>query len=201
MDLSGDMLMNNKLAVLRGSNLRGGCPFGLSISISCKSVGTSIHDMQVLQGLPEEEREAAKKNNRHIYTREADGTGCPFLEGVVAAAKEDVVNCDFSDSGAGERSYPFRGSPVYPRVFNGFQSDRNYSTQLGDYSSGESNDYGRGQLSDGVFQAIYSSREGLPLIKEAGEDYLIDGLFGGEETASGDLTISPNQLIKNHSTN
>lgn len=135
----------NKLAVLRGDGVGRACPYGLQIPISCKSAGDSVFSMEVLADLPEEEREHQKQVNRRLYRHSNDGTKCPFLEGVVKAAKYDTVNCDQSDSNAGSHEIPFRASPYYPRIGAGYNVNVLYGYGFSAYNDTK-NDYYFGGL-------------------------------------------------------
>ena len=100
-----------KLAVIRDDNLRG-CPFGLPITEACEYAGDSIHRMAPLQAVPEEEKkELLVKANMVVYTYHKTGKRCPYADKLLP--KHDKVDCDFGDTGQGQRSVPYRGSPLY----------------------------------------------------------------------------------------
>lgn len=114
--------MLDKDATIRKDNLpeEQRCPFGLSIPGACSSVGVAISDM--------EPREVEFKQNRRIYEHEKEGKPCPFAAQILKG--QDAVNCTFGTE-VENREIPkiFRGSPIYPKLFEGFNTvnlDRNY---------------------------------------------------------------------------
>jgi len=112
-----------KKAVIRKDNLdvKQRCPFGLPIPSACESIGT-----EAMQGM--EPSEVEFKQNLKQYNKYRTGKPCPFAAQVLDG--KDAVNCNFGTEVSG-RSMPkmFRGSPIYPRLFEGFNTinlDRNY---------------------------------------------------------------------------
>lgn len=108
-----------KQAAIRKDN-SDGCPFGLSIPQACQEVGTAINDM--------EPRKPEVKHNRRIYEKYKTGHQCPFATQVLEG--QEAVNCTFGTDIQGQ-AVPkiFRGSPIYPRLFEGFSTinlDRSY---------------------------------------------------------------------------
>lgn len=112
-----------KQAAIRKDN-SDGCPFGLSIPQACQEVGTAINDM--------EPRKPEIKHNRRVYEKYKTGHQCPFAAQILEG--QEAVNCTFGTDIQGQ-AVPkiFRGSPIYPRLFEGFNTinlDRNYYNYL-----------------------------------------------------------------------
>lgn len=142
--------MKKALAVMKTDALRG-CPFGLNpISLVCKNIGKGIFQMQALEDVPLEQREKYAKANRKAYRHLMDGNRCPFADKFIDG-RDDIVSCDFEEgASAGEHEQSFRGSPFYPRVFQGL-NDSAYVYPVGTYT-----DTGSNQLFNGLF-SLYSS--------------------------------------------
>lgn len=151
-----------KLAVLRGDGVGRPCPFGLSVSISCKSVGDAIHDMVALKQVPEQEQDRQKQVNRRIYRHSNEGQPCPYLEGAVKHAKYDTVNCDAEDANPGVHESPWRPSPYYPRIGAGFNIN-----VLNGYGFSNYNDTGPDSYMSNFHRPAMVERDGFYLI--AGE--------------------------------
>lgn len=111
-----------KDAVVRKDNLPQSqrCPFGLNIPEGCSKVGSAINDM--------EPRQAEFKQNIRIFQKYAEGKRCPFAAQIIKGKK--AVNCDYGTETEGkEVPKIYRGSPIYPKLFEGFNTvnlDRNY---------------------------------------------------------------------------
>jgi hypothetical protein len=111
-----------KEAELRKDNLspEQRCPFGLSIPEGCSTVGDAILEM--------EPRDVEFKQNRRIFEERKTGQPCPFAAQIMK--NQEAVNCTFGTE-VENREIPkiYRGSPIYPRLFEGFNTvnlDRNY---------------------------------------------------------------------------
>lgn len=111
-----------KTAAVRKNNLpeEQRCPFGLNIPVACLNVGVAIHDM--------EPRKQEFKQNRRLYNAYRTGEQCPFAAEILK--KQRAVNCTFgTEAEMRETPKMYRGSPIYPRLFEGFNTvnlDRNY---------------------------------------------------------------------------
>lgn len=112
----------DKEALLRKDNLslEQRCPFGLSIPEGCQSAGAAIFDM--------EPREAEFKQNKRIFEKFKEGEKCPYAAQIMQ--KQGAVNCTFGTE-VELREVPrlYRGSPIYPKLFEGFNTvnlDRSY---------------------------------------------------------------------------
>lgn len=104
------------------------CPFGLPIPNSCMYVGEAIFDMEPW-------RKAEVKQNKRIYNRTRTHVRCPYAAQIIE--EKNAVDCNYGTSTEG-RTTPkmYRGSPIYPKLFEGFNSinlDRNYN-QFHDFS-------------------------------------------------------------------
>ena len=112
-----------KKAVIRKDNLDSEqrCPFGLPIPSACESVGAeAIQEM--------DSRPAEFKQNVRLFKKYRTGKPCPFAAQILDG--KEAVNCNFGTEVSG-RAMPkmYRGSPIYPRLFEGFNTvnlDRNY---------------------------------------------------------------------------
>lgn len=114
--------MFDKEATVRKDNLPEDqrCPFGLSIPGGCSSVGVAITDM--------EPREVEFDQNRRIFEEFKAGEPCPFAAQILEG--KNAVNCTYGTE-VENREIPkiYRGSPIYPKLFEGFNTvnlDRNY---------------------------------------------------------------------------
>lgn len=109
-----------KLAVIRQD---GGlaCPFGLDIAIACRNAGESVDRMVPLDTLPKEKREKYAAANRKVYVYEKTDQRCLYADKIpeIHPYGIDTVNCDFDDTGEGERDSPLPSSKYYARIFNG----------------------------------------------------------------------------------
>jgi len=124
--------MKKKLAVIRDNKLRN-CPFGLPISEGCQNAGDSVYRMAPLDAVDgEEQKERLKKANSLVYVHHKNGKRCPFADKILEKFKK--VDCDFGDTGQGQRSVPYRGSPLYPQTFSGIGLDGLYGYPLGFYA-------------------------------------------------------------------
>lgn len=102
------------------------CPFGLPIPQACENVGPAIERMA-----PENDSEKIGKANRIVYVYHKTCEKCPYADKILK--KFGKVDCDFGDTGEGEKSVPLAGSPVYPNTFgSGIQGL--YGYPLGWYS-------------------------------------------------------------------
>lgn len=111
-----------KDAVVRKDNLpqTQRCPFGLPIPNACSSVGGAISDM--------EPRTPEFKQNMRLYGAYKTGERCPFAAQILT--KQKAVNCSHGTEVEG-KPIPkiYHGSPIYPKLFEGFNTvnlDRNY---------------------------------------------------------------------------
>lgn len=154
--------MKKSLAILRSTEpLLRGCPYGLSITISCLHAGTSIDQMKPLDEVPEEQREKFAAQNRKIYRHLNDGQHCKFLQGVIK--NREMVNCNWGEAGGDEHQIPLSPSPFYPRVFQGMGQGGMFGWSLGDYSSNpDSNDSTPGILSGTEVAPVYAALEETP---------------------------------------
>jgi len=116
-----------KQADIRKDNTSDKCPFGLNIPQACQDVGTAVTDM--------EPRGPEMKHNKRVYEKYKTGSQCPFAAQVLS--DQEAVNCTFgTEIGAREVPKLYRGSPIYPRLFEGFNTinlDRSYQ-QYHDFS-------------------------------------------------------------------
>jgi len=109
---------------IRKDNLPEGqrCPFGLPIPQACKEVGVSINDME-----PGE-----TDKNKAAFEQYKAGKKCPYAEQVIE--EKGAVNCTHGTEVEGrETTKMYRSSPIYPRLFEGFNTinlDRNYYQYL-----------------------------------------------------------------------
>jgi hypothetical protein len=118
-----------KNAVIRGDDLRK-CPFGLPVPSACKSAGDSVGRMAPIGEGKNSEKLA--KANRIIYAYYKKCTECPYADRVLES--HDKVDCDFGDTGEGQKSTPFVGSPLFPHTFHGIGLDGLYGYPLGFYA-------------------------------------------------------------------
>lgn len=157
-----------KLAVIRGEDLRA-CPFGLPIAQSCQYAGDSVHRMAPLESSEdEEEQQKINKANKLVYLYHKTGSRCVYADKVLV--EQNKVDCDFGDTGEGQHSAPFIGSPLYPRTFHGIGLDGLHGFPLAFYSD---NDESR-NLFFGLFSYLgYKDIDGLVKLAnkydEAGE--------------------------------
>jgi hypothetical protein len=105
-----------RLAIIRGKDVAD-CPYGLSITKACHTVGTAIFQMRVLSEIEPADIEKSKSNNEIIYTTQQTGESCPFANEIMD--KFDKVDCSFGDMAAGEKATYIPASPLYPRTFIG----------------------------------------------------------------------------------
>lgn len=121
-----------KLAVIRSDKARG-CPFGLPITDACENAGEAIHRLAPLESTDDEgKQESIKKANMVVYAHHKTGKQCPYADKLLK--KYDKVDCDFGDTGQGQPSLPYRGSPLYPQTFQGIGLDGLYGYPLGFYA-------------------------------------------------------------------
>lgn len=121
-----------KLAVIRDNKLRS-CPFGLPIIEGCQCAGDSVHRMAPIGTVKgKEQLERIKKANSLVYIHYKTGKRCLYADKVLEKFKK--VDCDHGDTGQGQNSVPYRGSPLYPRTFSGIGLDGIYGYPLGMYS-------------------------------------------------------------------
>ena len=121
-----------KLAIVRGNELRG-CPFGLPIPQGCKHTGEAIYRMAPLSAAETDEtKEQITKANKLVYIHHKTGHKCPFADKILE--NHDKVDCDFGDTGQGQKSAPYIGSPLYPQTFSGIGLDGLYGYPLGFYA-------------------------------------------------------------------
>jgi len=96
------------------------CPFGLPIPQGCSQVGAAIQDMVA--------RKPEFAQNKRLFDKYKTGKKCPYAEQILEG--KNAVNCSFGTEVEG-REVPkmYRGSPIYPRLFEGFSTinlDRSY---------------------------------------------------------------------------
>lgn len=120
-----------KLAIIRGDDLKG-CPFGLPINDACMNAGKAIHRMAPLTDMDDEEMAAVKKANKLVYAYHKSGNRCSYADHILE--DHNKVDCDWGDTGSGQKSVPFRGSPLYPQTFQGIGLDGLYGYPLGFYA-------------------------------------------------------------------
>lgn len=116
-----------KRAGVRKDNTETKCPFGLPIPEGCKNVGSLIIEMD--ENEPEE--------NKEIYESYKSGQPCPFAADILENQK--AVNCNYGTPLAGvQMPELYHGSPIYPKMFEGFNTvnlDRSYQpTDFSNYS-------------------------------------------------------------------
>ena len=106
------------------------CPFGLSIPGGCSKVGPLIVEME-----PNEE---SFEKNKAMFEKFQVGCDCPFAARIFE--DKDAVNCTHGTPMAGvELPEIYHGSPIYPKLFEGFNTvnlDRSYYQyrDFGNYS-------------------------------------------------------------------
>jgi len=121
-----------KEAVIRGGGIRV-CPFGLPVSEACCNVGKAIHRMAPIITVEDENKqEKLTKANNLVYIYHKEGKQCPFADKVLKA--QNKVDCDFGDTGQGQHSAPWQGSPLYTQTFQGIGLDGLYGYPLGFYA-------------------------------------------------------------------
>jgi len=130
------------------------CPFGLPITESCRSAGSSVTHMCPLEAVPKEEIEKVAKANKRVYIYHKEGVRCLYAANIIEDAK--AVNCDFGDVGQG-RHLPgaIEGSPLYAQTFGGIGLDGLYAFPLGFYAD---NNESR-NLFQGLFSLVGSSND------------------------------------------
>jgi len=125
-------MAHKKLAIIRGNELRG-CPFGLPIPQGCKHVGEAINRMAPLSaGENDAQKEQIAKANKLIYVYHKSDHECPYADKILE--NHDKVDCDFGDTGQGQKSVNWQGSPLYPQTFAGIGLDGLYGYPLGFYA-------------------------------------------------------------------
>ena len=126
------MKKTKKTAYIRDNKNRF-CPFGLPITDACKCVGKAVFKMAPLDAAKDDEqKERIKKANSLVYVYEKTGKRCTFADKVLDGFKK--TDCDWADTGQGQKSVPFRGSPLYPQTFSGVNLSGLYGYPLGYYS-------------------------------------------------------------------
>lgn len=106
--------MSVKLAIIRGKELNGGCPYALDIPAACSCVGGAIDLMTPTEGLKDDGKQAA--NNKVIYHTQKNGEQCKYANEILD--KFGKVDCSYGDNAAGEgRTGYLPGSPLYPSIF------------------------------------------------------------------------------------
>lgn len=127
------MIMRKIIATIRGPNTLHQCPYGLEISISCQSVGEAIYKMEPLDEVPLEQLKKYVQANRKVYRHEMTGDRCPYSD-KIPLNRNDLVNCDYGDQGAGEREWPMPQNSSYPRMFSGVGQAGLYAYPIGAYT-------------------------------------------------------------------
>jgi hypothetical protein len=121
-----------KEAIIRGGETGRTCPYGLSIPGACRNAGTTVDQMTALIDVGPDEREKYARLNRRVYAVSFTGERCKYADRVIE--NSDKVNCDFSDTGQGEREWAQPANPKYPSQFNGLQQPGLYSMPASSYS-------------------------------------------------------------------
>jgi len=105
---------NVKRAEIRKNDLvNGQCPFGLSIPTACSNVGAAIYKM-----VPDPE---CFEENREVYETDKTNKPCPFADDILH--KQKAVNCSWGTTTQGYQAPEvYRGSPIYPRLWTGFNT-------------------------------------------------------------------------------
>jgi hypothetical protein len=120
------MVELKKTSIIRSKRVRP-CPFGLPIPEACANAGKSVERM-----VPIEDDIATEKANRLIYVYYKDCENCPFADKIIETKQS--VDCDFGDTGQGQKSPSFQGSPLYPQTFSGIGLSGLYAHPLGYYA-------------------------------------------------------------------
>jgi len=124
--------MKKKLAVIRDGRIRN-CPFGLEIPEACQHAGAAIGRMAPVDiGDTDAKKSQIKKANALVYVYHKNGKRCPFADKILT--EYGKVDCDFGDTGQGQKSVPYSGSPLYPQTFSGIGLDGLYGYPLGYYA-------------------------------------------------------------------
>jgi DMSO/TMAO reductase YedYZ molybdopterin-dependent catalytic subunit len=92
-----------KLAVLRNNDVKP-CPYGLSVSSACKTVGSAINSMTP----------GNTEVNNFIYRWFAEGDDCPFNSQVV----DNNVNCTYDEMTHEKPVSGLNISELYPKHFS-----------------------------------------------------------------------------------
>jgi len=122
-----------KRAFIRGNDTKS-CPFGLNIPSACGCVGGAIHNMTPLDAVKDEDKkQTLAKANKLVYLYGKDGNDCPFMDQVLE--NHNKVDCDWGDTGEGQKSVPMIGSPLFVKTFEGVGADTLQAFPLGFYSS------------------------------------------------------------------
>lgn len=118
-------------AKIRANDL-GGCPFGLPIPYACNNAGDTIDQLTPLHTVEPSERAKFAKFNKRVYVYNQTGERCRYADNLIE--NSDRVNCDYGDTGAGERDFPQTPNPSYPRAFVGMGQYQLYAYPLNSYS-------------------------------------------------------------------
>ncbi len=117
--------------MIRG-NGASACPFGLPAIEACKCAGNCVDRMAPVDQANEQETERLARANRIVYAYCKEKCNCKYADKIIES--KEKVDCDFGDTGAGQRTPSFRGSPLYPQTFHGIGLDGLYGYPLGYYS-------------------------------------------------------------------
>lgn len=124
-DGSIDFILNSykaihKTAKIKNANIRkqNECPFCLDIPRACETAGDSALIMKV----------GECDKNKKIYQLQSTGLNCKYASKILP--EYDAVECNYGSTTEGI-AVPkiFRASPVYPKLWEGFNTinlDRNY---------------------------------------------------------------------------
>lgn len=124
-DGSIDFILNSyramhKMAETRKANIRkrNECPFCLDIPQACSTTGDSVLIMKV----------GECDRNKKIHQLQSTGLKCKYASKILS--EHDAVECNYGSTTEGV-AVPkiFRSSPIYPKLWEGFNTvnlDRNY---------------------------------------------------------------------------
>jgi tRNA nucleotidyltransferase/poly(A) polymerase len=125
-----------KQAFIRGDCGKA-CPFGLSIPNACKSVGDTILKMTAIEELDEAAKAKYTQANKVVYAYAKERKPCKYADKILAD-KFNKVDCDYGDTGQGQHSSNWQGSPLYPGTFNSMMLSGIHSKPLGWYADNDS---------------------------------------------------------------
>ena len=101
-----------KLAIIRTNDGIHKCPYGLSVGVACRNVGSAIERMEPLEAVTVDTRDIQKQHNVAVYVLYGDKTRCKFSDQI--SVTRNIVHCDFGDTGQGIKDFPMFPSPTYP---------------------------------------------------------------------------------------
>lgn len=164
------------------------CPFGLPITKACLNAGNSVSHMCPLKSVPEEKQDEVKKANSRVYVYYKTGDRCMYAANVMK--NQDVVNCDFGDTGAGMHTPAFSGSPLYAQNFSGYGLGSLYAYPMGYYADNMS--------ARNLFFGLFSLVSGIEydLIKEGLDKKLLEKLENESKLTIGERLDLENVIEK-----